>query len=151
MPFRLKSVGVKEQRRLLEDGVNESQSKFLEGTYPMSQIRPNASLFQLGQYLVDMNELLALKTGLGSLESQRKHKMKQAKRRTNMRQSKQNDTASYYLISISSNILRATLRNHRESMTRVRKTRAIDQTAQEQYRLSSAIIFTNKSQEKSNP
>jgi hypothetical protein len=79
MSFRLKSVGVKEQRRLLEEGVNESQSKFLEGTYPMSQIRPNASLFQLGQYLVAMNELLALKIGLGSLESQRKHKMKQAK------------------------------------------------------------------------
>jgi hypothetical protein len=36
-------------------------------------------------------------------------------------------------------------------MTRVRKTRAIDQTTEEQYRLSPAIIFTNKSQEKSNP
>jgi hypothetical protein len=36
-------------------------------------------------------------------------------------------------------------------MTRVRKTRAFDPVAQEQYRLSPATIFTNKSQEKLNP
>jgi hypothetical protein len=33
------------REKAIRGGVNESQSKFLTGTLPMSQIRPNASLF----------------------------------------------------------------------------------------------------------
>jgi hypothetical protein len=57
-------------RRPEGGGVKESLLKFLEGTRPISQNQPDTPLFQLGQDLVAMNVLLALRTGLGSLESQ---------------------------------------------------------------------------------
>jgi hypothetical protein len=39
----------------------------------MSQNRPNTSLFELGQDYIAIDKLLALETGLGTLESQWKH------------------------------------------------------------------------------
>jgi hypothetical protein len=53
-------------------GMNGSQSKFIEGTWPISQIGLKPSLFQLGQDYVAIEKLLALETGLGTTETQRK-------------------------------------------------------------------------------
>jgi hypothetical protein len=46
-------------------GVNGSQSKFLEGTWPISQIEPDNPLFELGQDRLAIDQLSALRTGLG--------------------------------------------------------------------------------------
>jgi hypothetical protein len=52
--------------------MNESQSKFPTETWPISQLRPKLSLFQLGQDYVAIKKLLALGTGLGTTETERK-------------------------------------------------------------------------------
>jgi hypothetical protein len=53
-------------------GVNGSQSKFLAGTWPISQNQLDASLFLLGQDRIAIEQLSTLRTGLGNLETQRK-------------------------------------------------------------------------------
>jgi hypothetical protein len=52
--------------------VNEIQSKFLEGTRPISQLRHKPSLSQLSQDYIAIKKLLAIGTGLGTTETQRK-------------------------------------------------------------------------------
>jgi hypothetical protein len=57
--------GLDEVTRGGGEGVNESQLKFLEGIWLMSQIRPNVPLLQLGQDHVVIEKLLILRTRLG--------------------------------------------------------------------------------------
>jgi hypothetical protein len=47
-------------------GVNEGQSNFLDGTCPISQIEPDAPLFELGQDHTAIARLSALRTGSGT-------------------------------------------------------------------------------------
>jgi hypothetical protein len=47
--------------------VNGSQSKFLEGTRPISQNQPNVPLFQLGEGRLALGKLSALGTGIGTI------------------------------------------------------------------------------------
>jgi hypothetical protein len=61
-------TGILKDRRRRPEGVNESQSKFLEGTRPISQNRPDAPLFQLGQDRTAIAKLSAFGTGLGTTE-----------------------------------------------------------------------------------
>jgi hypothetical protein len=63
---------IEEPEKTTREGVNESQSKFLNETWPLSQLRPKPSLFQLGQDYVAIKKLLALRTGLGTTKTQRK-------------------------------------------------------------------------------
>jgi hypothetical protein len=51
--------------KAIRRGVNGSQSKFLEGTRPISQNRPDAPLFQLGQDRTAIAKLSAFGTRLG--------------------------------------------------------------------------------------
>jgi hypothetical protein len=46
--------------------VNGSQSRFLKGTWPISQNQPNAPLFYLNQDRIAIDKLSALETGLGT-------------------------------------------------------------------------------------
>jgi hypothetical protein len=52
--------------------MNRSRSKFLEKTWPISQLITKPPLFQLGQDYVTIEKLLALGTGLGTMGTQRK-------------------------------------------------------------------------------
>jgi hypothetical protein len=52
--------------------VNGSQSKFLAGTWPMSQNQPETPLFYLGQDRLTIDKLSAFGTGLGTAM---KHKL----------------------------------------------------------------------------
>jgi hypothetical protein len=52
--------------------VNGSQSKFLEGTRPISQNQPDTPLFYLGQDRIVIEKLSALGTELCNLKTQRK-------------------------------------------------------------------------------
>jgi hypothetical protein len=52
--------------------VNGSQLKFLNGTWPISELKPKPPLFQVGQDYVAIKNLLALGTGLGTMKTQRK-------------------------------------------------------------------------------
>jgi hypothetical protein len=58
---------VKDQRTRPEGGGNGSQSKFLIGTWPISQIKPDTPLFYLGQDRTTIAKLSALGTGLGTV------------------------------------------------------------------------------------
>jgi hypothetical protein len=49
--------------------VNRRQSKFLIGTWPISQLRPKPPLFQFDQDYVAIEKLLALKTGLETMKT----------------------------------------------------------------------------------
>jgi hypothetical protein len=60
-------IGEGEQR-----GVNESQSNFLSGTWPISYNRLNVPLFYLGQDCIAIEKLSVLRTGLGTTETRRK-------------------------------------------------------------------------------
>jgi hypothetical protein len=52
--------------------VNETKSKFLEGTWPIYQNQPDASIFYLSQDRIVIDKLSTLGIGLGSLKTQRK-------------------------------------------------------------------------------
>jgi hypothetical protein len=62
--IELALISIKGPEKTTRGEVNESQSKFLEGTWPISQNRPDAHLFQLGQDCLAIDELSALETGL---------------------------------------------------------------------------------------
>jgi hypothetical protein len=57
-------------------GVNGSQLKFLMGTRPISQSRPDAPLFKLGQDRTAIKKLSALGTGLGVIAETRNDAVK---------------------------------------------------------------------------
>jgi hypothetical protein len=50
---------------MTKGAMNESQLKFLKGTWPMSQTQSDSHLFYLGQDNIAIDELLVLGTGLG--------------------------------------------------------------------------------------
>jgi hypothetical protein len=52
--------------------VNGSQSKFLTGTWPMSQIQPETALFQPDQDRLAIDKLSAFGTGLGTVTKTRR-------------------------------------------------------------------------------
>jgi hypothetical protein len=57
---------MKDRRRRPEGGLNESQLKFLTGTWSISQNLSDAPLFYLGQDHIAIEKLSTLRTGLGT-------------------------------------------------------------------------------------
>jgi hypothetical protein len=134
-------------------GVNESQLKFLEGTWPMFQIWPNTPLFQLDQDHIAIVYLLALETELSTWNLSRSIKQfKQIHDQWIHQQVTRKDLQRPWLrikaqlhtrtLAPSQTFYRTSSVRDQESTTEARwetmKTRALDPVAQEQDRLPPA-------------
>jgi hypothetical protein len=121
--------------------MNGSQSKFLKGTWPMSQIWSDTSLFYLDQDHTAKEKLLVLGTELDKMKHNGNTIWCNQESQERPRQPKSEKRASHSLTHISPNTLRAYTKNHHESTMRNWKTQAFDPTAQKQYRESTCNNF----------
>jgi hypothetical protein len=63
---------IEEPKKATQRGVNESQSKFFEGIWLISQNKSNTPLFYLSQDHIAIGKLLTLGTGLGNTNHSRR-------------------------------------------------------------------------------
>jgi hypothetical protein len=124
--------------KMTRDGLNESPSKFLKRTWPISWNRSDAPLFYLGQDRIAIEKLSALETGLGTAAETW---ISAGKTKSEIDDKIRIKKSVYVLTVISPNTLRTCSRNNCLSSNGTRKSQTFYPTAQEPRRLPHAIIW----------
>jgi hypothetical protein len=124
--------------KMIREGLNESQSKFLKGTWPIFQNRPDVPLFYLGQDRIPIEKLSALEIRLGTTAETW---ISVGKTKSEINDKIRIKKSVYVLTVISPNTLRTCSRNNCLSSNETRKSQTFYPTAQEPRRLPHAIIW----------